>query len=160
MTRWGVGPKWALSSAACAAALTLAGAALGNVLAIRVLPRAALLAAGGTLVAVGVPFCVAALVTLHRGFGRGQLFTRGVYGLCRHPIYASWIVFLVPGVLLMAGSWLFLLLPPAMYGLLRFFVRDEETWLEESFGDEYRAYRRRVPAVLPLPQLWQARGNR
>jgi protein-S-isoprenylcysteine O-methyltransferase Ste14 len=41
-----------------------------------------------------------------------------------------------------------------MYGLLRFFVRAEETWLEETFQDRYRAYRRRIPAVLPLPRFW------
>jgi len=33
-------------------------------------------------------------------------------------------------------------------------------WLEETFGDEYRAYRRRVPAVLPLGWLTSALRRR
>lgn len=41
-----------------------------------------------------------------------------------------------------------------MYALLRLFVHKEETWLEETFQDQYRDYRRRVPAVLPLPRFW------
>jgi protein-S-isoprenylcysteine O-methyltransferase Ste14 len=159
MTRWGIGPKWALASILCSAPLLLAATLRPNAFAIGLVPEGVLRITGFLLLGVGVPFCVAALVTLHRGFVRGELFTRGVYGLCRHPIYASWIVFLVPGILLLAGSWTFLLVPAAMYGLLRFFVRDEEAFLEATFQDSYRAYRRRVPAVLPLPRFWLSRDK-
>jgi len=40
---------------------------------------------GGVMVAIDVPFFVAALATLQRGFPKGELFTRGVYAMCRHP---------------------------------------------------------------------------
>ncbi len=156
MTRWGIGPKWALTSIVCGVPLIVAGRRWPEIFAIRLVPRAALVIAGCLLLASGIPFCVAALATLHRGFVRGELFTRGVYGLCRHPIYASWIVFLVPGGLLLAGSWMFLFVPLVMYAWLRFFVREEEAWLEATFQQQYRAYRRKVPAVLPLPRFWSA----
>jgi protein-S-isoprenylcysteine O-methyltransferase Ste14 len=108
-------------------------------------------AAGCALLGAGIPFGVVALVTLHRGFANGKLFTRGVYAWCRHPIYASWIISLVPGTLLLFGTWLFVLVPLMMYFALRLLVRREEEWLESTFGEEYRVYRRRVSAVLPLP---------
>jgi protein-S-isoprenylcysteine O-methyltransferase Ste14 len=156
MTRWGIGPRWTLASFACAIPLVIVGRAWPDIFAIRLVPRGVQLVAGVLLLAVGIPFMVIALVTLHRGFAHGQLFTGGVYGLCRHPIYASWIVFIVPGVLLLAGSWTFLLLPALMWVLLRYFVRDEEAWLAATFGEEYLAYRRRVPAVFPMPRFWSS----
>jgi protein-S-isoprenylcysteine O-methyltransferase Ste14 len=154
MTRWGVGPKWALASIACTAPLAVAGGAWPHVFAIHLIPKGALVIAGCLLLSVGIPFNVAALRILHRGFVRGELFTSSVYGLCRHPIYASWIVFIVPGILLLAGLWLFLLVPAVMYALFRFFMREEEAWLAATFREEYDAYRKRVPAVLPLWRFW------
>ena len=118
-------------------------------------PRAVVVAVGLLLLAAGIPLCVAGVIRLARGFPKGELFTRGAYGLCRHPIYASWIVLTVPGMVLLADSWIGLLVPVAMYVALRLLVREEEQWLERTFGDEYRAYRNRVPAVLPLPRWWR-----
>jgi protein-S-isoprenylcysteine O-methyltransferase Ste14 len=69
-------------------------------------PAGARIVAGCLLLLAGIPFMVIALRTLHRGFARGELFTRGVCGCCRHPICASWIVFLVPGLFLLWGSWI------------------------------------------------------
>ena len=65
---------------------------------------------------------------------------------------------MVPGMLLLQRSWAFAIASLVMYGLLRLFVRREEAWLEETFQDRHRVYRRRVPAVLPFPRFW-ARGD-
>ena len=43
-----------------------------------------------------------------------------------------------------------------MYVTLRLLVRKEEACLEELFGEEYRRYRGRTPAVFPLPWRWRA----
>lgn len=158
MTRWGIGPKWSLASLVGVAPFIVAGVLWPGVFAIGLVPAGVRIGVGCLLLLVGIPFCVTAMRTLHRGFSRGELFTRGVYGLCRHPIYASWIVFLVPGILLLMNSWAFAIAPAIMYSLLRFFVRDEEAWLERTFADQYREYSRRVPAVLPLPRFWQPRN--
>ena len=64
----------------------------------------------------------------------------------------------VPGVALVMSSWIGLAVPLVMYVILRVLVREEETYLERRFGDEYRAYQRRVPAVLPLG--WMTREDR
>jgi protein-S-isoprenylcysteine O-methyltransferase Ste14 len=39
----------------------------------------------------------------------------------------------------------------------KFYV--EETWLEQTFQASYRDYRRRIPAVLPLPRFWRSRSQ-
>jgi protein-S-isoprenylcysteine O-methyltransferase Ste14 len=119
-------------------------------------PRPWVIAVGAALLAVGLPMCVAAVITLARDFEAGKLFTGGPYAWCRHPIYASWVVFNVPGMVLLADSWLGLLVPIPMYVALRLLVREEERWLEQTFGDAYRAYRARVPAVLPIGRLRRA----
>ncbi len=154
MNRWGIGPKFALASVLTGVPILAAGHLWRETFAIEGVPAHLLRIMGGLLLALGIAFFVTAAAILHRGFAHGKLFTSGVYGLCRHPIYASWIVFLVPGGLLLARSWACIIVPFAMYGWLRHFVRDEEAWLETKFQDEYRQYRRRVPAVLPLPRFW------
>jgi len=153
VTRWGIGPRFALLSVLFSAPLGLAAKWWRDAFTIHGVSKIVLVAAGCVLLAVGVLFCTAAMVTLHRGFAKGELFTSGAYGWCRHPIYASWVVFLVPGVLLLVGSWLFCLVPVAMYAALRLLVRREEEFLEATFGAKDRAYRERVPAIVPFPRM-------
>jgi protein-S-isoprenylcysteine O-methyltransferase Ste14 len=151
MTWWGIGPKFALLSALLASPLVAAGARWPGSLAIRVVPNIVTTVAGGALLAAGISVVVVATMTLHRRFREGKLFTDGIYAICRNPIYAGWTLFIVPGALLLAGTWMFVLVPLTMCVALRLLIRREEERLEETFGDEYRAYRKRVPAVVPLP---------
>ena len=82
---------------------------------------------------------------------RIQLQTGGVYGVVRHPIYASGIwcqigIFLVTGYLAVAVAC-------AVLGLgALWFTRQEERRLVELLADpsEYQRYRERVPALLPF----------
>jgi protein-S-isoprenylcysteine O-methyltransferase Ste14 len=152
MTRAGVGPRWILWSAlSCAPflALRLLWPAAVHV---PLVPRSVVVVVGVVLLAAGLALCAAAVVRLARGFPRGELFTGGAYALCRHPIYGSWILFGVPGLVLLADNWVGLLSPIPMYVALRVLVREEEEWLERTFGDAYRAYRARVRPVLPIPR--------
>ena len=149
----GVGPKFV--------ALSVLYAGLGMVprlinpgfFAIAVVPRSLLIVLGGLLLAIGVPFAVISTAAIFRGFPTGKLLTRGVYAMCRHPVYGAWVVFNVPGLIMIVDNWAALWVPLAMYISLRLLVRQEEAELERIFGDEYRAYRERTPAVLPL--LWR-----
>jgi protein-S-isoprenylcysteine O-methyltransferase Ste14 len=77
-----------------------------------------------------------------------RLVTEGVYAQVRHPIYAAdiilgWSVFFsYPDVRFLLGAhWL-------MFVLL-FWMRREEAALTEKFGEEYAAYRSRVPKIFP-----------
>jgi protein-S-isoprenylcysteine O-methyltransferase Ste14 len=156
MSILGVGPWFVLLSGVyTAAALTLRSTA-PNLYSFP-LPRWLTLGLGALLLLIGVPFFLAALIRLLRGFPKGELFTGGVYAACRHPIYGAWVVFNVPGIVLLVNTWLGLVVVLLMYVTLRLLVRSEERALERLFGDAYRTYRDRTPAVLPL--LWRVPGG-
>ena len=78
-----------------------------------------------------------------------ELITGGIYGVIRHPMYASqWLWVIAQPLLLqnwMAG-WLNLLVFILFYSLR---VRAEEQLMLEQFGDQYRSYMQKVGAVLP-----------
>ena len=78
-----------------------------------------------------------------------ELITRGIYGVIRHPMYASqWLWVLAQPLLLqnwMAG-WLNLIIFIFFYFLR---VKAEEQLMIEQFGDQYRAYMQKVGGVLP-----------
>ncbi len=104
---------------------------------------------GILLLVVGAPFWLLSAFTLKHAFTSEKLCTSGVFALCRNPIYASWIFFLVPGGLLFTRIPLLLVIPLLMYGVLRWLLHQEEQWLEETFGDAYRDYKKRVGRILP-----------
>jgi protein-S-isoprenylcysteine O-methyltransferase Ste14 len=78
-----------------------------------------------------------------------ELITRGIYGLIRHPMYASqWLWVIAQPFLLqnwIAGFINLLVFIPFYF--LR--VRAEEQLMLEQFGDQYRSYMQKVGAVLP-----------
>ena len=79
-----------------------------------------------------------------------QLVTEGPYSLVRNPLYlGNWIIAL--GLSIVTRDGLLLALGPAL--VLAWYLkisREEEGFLEERFGDEYRAYAARVPRFFPL----------
>lgn len=80
---------------------------------------------------------------------RHELVTGGIYGVIRHPMYASQWLWVIAQPLLLhnwvaGGAGLVVFVP---FYLLR--VREEERMMLESFGDTYRQYMRRVGGVLP-----------
>jgi protein-S-isoprenylcysteine O-methyltransferase Ste14 len=113
--------------------------------------RVAMQGLGGLLLIAGVPLYAWSVHVFRRAWKRGDLAATGPYAWCRHPIYAAWIFLIVPGLCLLAGSWLLLTTPMAMYAAARGFVRREEADLSERFGETYEAYRRRTGAFLPRP---------
>jgi len=78
-----------------------------------------------------------------------ELITRGIYGVIRHPMYASqWLLAIAQPLLLqnwIAGFLNLLVFIPFYF--LR--VKAEEQLMMERFGDQYRAYMQNVGAVFP-----------
>lgn len=109
------------------------------------------------LVTVGVVFWISSVVTVMKAFKEHRLCTTGPFALCRHPVYASWILFILPGTSLLTDSWLFLSAPLLMYWVLCRSIFKEDRYLEEEFGADYADYRERVPAVIPLGWLGRKR---
>ena len=106
------------------------------------------------LALVGIGYALWSLAYLGRSFAilpqARRLVTGGPYGLSRNPLYVAevvgaWSVYL-PTI---AGPGLLALTANVVLLLVR--VRAEERILAAAFGDEYVAYRRRVPRFVPHP---------
>lgn len=123
---------------------------------INILPRRSLIIFGIALIAIGIPFWIISIISVMRAYNADKLVTDGIYRCCRHPVYASWTVFIIPGVVLLSNSWIGLTIPIFMYFLLRKLVKKEEIYLESIFGSEYLHYRQKVPCILPIGHLKQS----
>lgn len=72
------------------------------------------------------------------------LVVEGPYRFTRNPMYLGMLLGLA-GMALFLGSLTPWLVPPLFLGVITVrFIRKEEAMLEGLFGEEYRAYRRRV----------------
>jgi len=114
------------------------------------LPRSVLTPLGLALVLAGLAFWLTAIVQLLIGFPRGKLVTTGAYGVCRNPIYSSMALVVLPGLSLLTGTWVYLLVGAVLYRGVLIFIRKEERDLLRVFGDEYRSYSARVHRILPF----------
>jgi protein-S-isoprenylcysteine O-methyltransferase Ste14 len=79
-----------------------------------------------------------------------ELRTTGPYGLVRHPIYTGFLGVVV-GATLGFGFGVWVVITAAVVPWLLHRVRVEDGLMANEFGDQFLAYRRRVPALLPIP---------
>ena len=152
MPIWGVGPK---IMAPTFAYLVVAGVATylwPAVFLIRAVPYVFFLIPGVVLLAVGLPMLVVAAISVKGAYKKDELATTGIFGVVRNPIYAAWIVFNIPGLVLLLRSWPMFFAPLLAYGLFRLLVGKEEKYLEERFGQAYLEYKARVPELVPWPR--------
>jgi len=155
MTARGVGPMFTLISVIYAAVIFVIHFAWLSHLSLP-LPRFISLPIGILLVAIGLPIFILPGIAIDRYFNQGKLATKGIYAFFRHPIYGSWIVFIIPGVAFIIDSLLALSIPLFMYGVFRIFIGEEEKYLEQKFGNEYFEYKRRVGSIFPkFNTLWK-----
>jgi protein-S-isoprenylcysteine O-methyltransferase Ste14 len=73
----------------------------------------------------------------------------GPFRFLRHPVYFSMILELAAFGLICSAWYLLLAVPFAFVPVLIMRLRLEEPALVAQFGDAYRDYQRRVPAVIP-----------
>jgi len=108
-------------------------------------------AVGFLLAAAGIAFSLWGIVTFFRAKTTivphravSSLVDRGPYRVTRNPMYLGLTTAYTGLALALNRLWPFAFLPFVLYLLVVAVIRPEEGYLEERFGDEYRAYRRRV----------------
>lgn len=105
------------------------------------------------LIVLGLPMWLTGLVSAMRAYHRDRLATSGIFALVRHPMYAAWIVLLLPGLALLSRSWLILLVPLVTYAVFKALIGTEDDYLAKRFGQDYSNYRTRVREVIPIPRF-------
>lgn len=82
------------------------------------------------------------------------LTTRGMYGVVRHPLYLFSLLVIWP-VTSMTDTYFGFVIGATIYFLIGSIY--EERRMLEAFGDTYRAYRARVPWLIPfVPFRWSS----
>jgi protein-S-isoprenylcysteine O-methyltransferase Ste14 len=108
------------------------------------------------LISLGLLFTVWARVHLGRNWSatvtikrEHELIASGPYMIVRHPIYTGLIVAII-GSAMARGDWRGVLAVSIAWAALWSKLRLEERWMVERFGEQYIAYCRRVPALMPF----------
>ena len=78
-----------------------------------------------------------------------ELIATGPYAFVRHPIYTGLLLAFI-GSAMARGEWRGVLAVLVAWAALWRKLRLEELWMVERFGQQYEAYRRRVPALVPF----------
>jgi len=112
---------------------------------------------GTLLIIVGVLLLVPSFIAISKLRKVDSLYTKGVYSICRHPLYSSWIIFIVPGMILLLNSLILLTIPLVMYFIFMILIKDEETFLLNKYGDQYHEYKNQVGLIFPM--IWKYKNE-
>ena len=78
-----------------------------------------------------------------------QVTMGGPYALTRNPLYLGSFLFGLGGMIAIRVWWLMAVYVVGFFAFYYPTMRSEEAYLQGKFGDEFEAYRRRVPFFLP-----------
>ncbi len=144
MTEMGVAPLIAGPSFLFLGAAILVHYALFPLFAFTAAPGPAQLIAGAALIALGLAVLLSSGLRVLKAFHERRLLTDGFFAVFPNPMYAAYVLALVPGLALVLNSWLVLSGSAVVYVLFKALVPGEDRWLRETFGARYDEYRRRV----------------
>lgn len=97
--------------------------------------------------------------TIKRTFRENILITTGIYGFIRDPVYAAWILGILPGIALFFRSWILCFIPLVLYIVYRILIPTEEKFLENKYGDEYLNYKKNVWRIIPHLKPYKKKQN-
>lgn len=90
---------------------------------------------------------------LLKGKRENRLVVEGCYKWSRNPLYLCITALLMPGFALLMNSWLVLLTSIVGYVAFRRLIHSENEELESDFGEAYRSYYNRTPALFPWDRI-------
>lgn len=153
LSRFGVGPKIVASVVACAALAAALSYGFAGACIVPALRQATVVTLAVILILMGLPMWLIGAIAAMRAYNRDELVTSGVFGLVRHPMYAAWIVLILPGIALLTASWPFLLMPLVGYTVFKALIHTEDEYLQNRFGQSYADYRASVNEIIPIPRM-------
>ena len=153
MDRFGVGPKFTVLGLGYGIVTFLLHYLFFPDFTFTLISRGVNILFGIILILIGIPLFIVSGKMVHGHINEGKLCTTGVYAYFRHPLYAAWVVLIVPGVVVLTGSVIAISLPVFLYILFKIFTVEEEEYLKEKFGNEYLRYEKEVNSI--FPKLWE-----
>lgn len=149
MTIWGIGGTLAWTSVIFSVVIIFINRHLLPGWRFSHLPAVVVWGIGGLFILDGMVILFFSIRSITRAFRNDKLTMAGAYSVVRHPLYSAWIVFIVPGIVLISRYILCWLIPIFMYVVFKALIKKEDDYLEQKFGDEYRNYRKRVNELFP-----------
>lgn len=73
-----------------------------------------------------------------------EIVVSGMYRYTRNPMYLGMLVFCLGFAVILSEVWVLILTPVCGWLIFLTAIRHEETYLEEKFGESYRAYKETV----------------
>jgi len=70
-----------------------------------------------------------------------EMVVHGPYKFTRNPMYLGMLLFCIGFAIILSYLWILILTPVCGWLIYYFAIRHEEAYLEEKFGDAYRAYK-------------------
>ncbi len=109
---------------------------------------------GVALAVIGLGLHFWSMWILRKWWNKDELCATGPFRWFRHPMYAAWITFVLPGFAFYLNSWITLLFVVLLHPIWRFLVIREEKMMLDKFQDEYRVYMSRTGRF--FPRIWHS----
>lgn len=154
----GIGPRWGAPCIAYGVTAVLLTYRFPDVFMFPHRAYVALGTAGTLLLTGGLAIYLITVGWFFSAHGTSTLVTTGPYRVVRHPLYATWLWLIFPGIALLCRSWLVLGVVPVGCITFRAFIKHEEDELERRFGREYETYRWNVNQI--IPRIFSAASSR
>jgi len=111
---------------------------------------------GYVFIGVGLAFRLWSWLYMGERKSRG-LVTDGPYSVCRNPLYLGTALIAIGLGMCLANLVVIILTLLVVIPLHVLVALAEEEHLEEAFGEQYLAYKERVPRFIPAPSLYCSR---
>ena len=159
MTLGGIGPKLILMCLPYVILSLIVGHRYPEFLNIEYLDNALVKNLGLIWLITGITFWISSVIIFLHDFKIGKLITRGTFSLCRNPIYASMIIFIIPAFASIFHSGLIFSIALVLYIGFKISIHGENILLRRTFGEEYFFYENEVNELFPFPRFLFRRND-